>query len=175
MTSKKNVQFFHPPPSPLPFSVCPKGSELGEILPPLDVETWATNHPPPPSPLVFLQKIGMLKRKPKCCLKCSFLQSQTPSVWNTYSRIKHLSGTIIAEPDTSLEHLQQNQTPIWTTVWTLITLILIIAVDIQFLWIPFPLVFIHFRLNFYHFLPDSSSPHLLDVINVCSLKNFQKN
>ena len=50
---------------------------------------------PPPSPLVFLQKIEMLKRKSKCCLKPSF----PPEPDNC------LSGTLIAEPDTSLERL----------------------------------------------------------------------
>ena len=39
---------------------------------------------------------------------------------------RHLSGTLIAEQDTH---------GLWKTVWTLITLILIIALDIQFLWI----------------------------------------
>ena len=43
---------------------------------------------------------------------------------------------------------------------------LIIAVDIQFLWMSPTPVIIHFRLRFYHFLPDPPSPHLLDVINV---------
>ena len=33
---------------------------------------------PAPSPLVFLQKTGTLKTKPKCCLKPSVLQNQTP-------------------------------------------------------------------------------------------------
>ena len=81
----------------------------------------------------------------------------------------------MAEPDTSLEHLQQNQKPVQNTAWTLITFILIIAQDIQFLRIPCPSpppVTIHFRLNFDHFLPDPSLPplHLLDVINVWPLR-----
>ena len=38
-----------------------------------------------------------------------------------------------AEPDASLKHLEQNRAPVWNTVWTLITLILIIALDIHFL------------------------------------------
>ena len=58
--------------------------------------------------------------------------------------------------------LKQNQTPVWNTAWTLITLILIIALDIQFLLISSPSspppVTIDFRLNFYHFLPDSPPP-----------------
>ena len=92
-----------------------------------------------PSPLVFLQKIVMLKIKPKFCLKPTFLQNQTPACPGTLNgRTRHLSGTLIAEPDISLEHLKQIQTHVWNTVWTQITLILIIAVDIQFLWIPFP-------------------------------------
>ena len=71
MTSKKNVQFLHPLPT---FSVCPNGSESGETPHPcksnLRLPTTSTPEPPPlPSPLVFLQKIGMLKGKPKCCLK----------------------------------------------------------------------------------------------------------
>ena len=61
--------------------------------------------------------LGMLKTKPKCCLK-------------------------------------QNQTP----VWTLITLILIIALNIHFLRIPPLAVLIHFSLNFDHFLPDHAPP-----------------
>ena len=40
------------------------------------------------------------------------------SVWITYSRTRHLSATLIGEPDTSLEHLQQKQTPVWNTLWT---------------------------------------------------------
>ena len=35
---------------------------------------------------------------------------------------------------------------------------------------PPPPLNIHFRLNFYHFLPDPPPPHLLHVINVWSLK-----
>ena len=57
---------------------------------------------PPP---VFLQKIEMLKRKPKCCLKPSFSRTRHLSAWSTYSRTRHLSGTLTAESDTSLEHL----------------------------------------------------------------------
>ena len=120
MTSKKNVQFQHPL-SPLFLSVrmgqnkarhssAPGRGNLSYQPPPL--------HPHP----LFLQKIGMLKRKPKCCPKPSFLQNQTPvclehlqqnhtPVWNTYSRIRHQSGTLIAEPDTCLEHcLDSNNT-----------------------------------------------------------------
>ena len=138
MTSKKNVQFLH---ALFPFSVCVR---IGP--------NWARDPPPPasgrpnlgyqplsPSPLVFLQKIVMLKIKPKFCLKPTFLQNQTPACPGTLNgRTRHLSGTLIAERDTSLEHLKQIQTHVWNTVWTQITLILIIAVDIQFLWIPFP-------------------------------------
>ena len=64
-------------------------------------------------------------------------------------------GIFIAEPHTCLEHCLDSNN-----------------LDIQFLWIssPFPPVTIHFRLNFDHFLPDSPSPHLLDIINVWPLK-----
>ena len=43
-----------------------------------------------------------------------------------------------------------DQTPVWNTFWSLIALILIIAVGIKFLRIPFPSppVTIHSRLNF---------------------------
>ena len=75
----------------------------------------------------------MLKIRPKCCLK----QNLTPAL-NTYSRTRYLSGTLTVEPDTCLEHLQQSQTPVWNTVWALITLILIIALDIQFWGSPPP-------------------------------------
>ena len=136
---------FYTPPSPLFLSV---RMSLNYPAPsPLDIKTQATNHPR--TPILFgilaayrlylvevsirfrathnsLQKnsskhvsLGMLKIKPKCCLK----QNQKP-VWNTYSRTRHQSGTLIAEPDTCLEH------------WILITVILIIALDIQFLRIP---------------------------------------
>ena len=48
----------------------------------------------------------MLKIKSKFCLK----QNQVP-VWNTYSNTSHQSGTLIAEPDTCLEHcLDSNNT-----------------------------------------------------------------
>ena len=77
------------------------------------------------------------------------------SVWNTYSRTRHLSGThsrtrhqsgtLIAQPNTA---------------WTLVTLILIIssghAISVGPL--PSPPVTIHFRPNFYHFLPDPPPP-----------------
>ena len=54
-------------------------------------------------------------------------------LFNFCTKLKMLSK---AEPDTSLEHLQKNQTPVQNTVQTLIILILIIALNIQFLWIP---------------------------------------
>ena len=79
--------------------------------------THTHTHTPSPSPLVFLQKIGMLQRKTECNLEPSFLQNQTP---------------------VCQEHLQQNQTPARNNVWTRVTLMLTIAVDIQFLWIPSP-------------------------------------
>ena len=66
------------------------------------------------------------------------------------SRTRHLSGTLIAESDTSLEHcLDSNNT------YTNYSSGHPISVD------PLPLhppVTIHFRLNFYHFLPDLPSP-----------------
>ena len=99
----------------------------------------------------------MLKRKPKCCLKPSFLQNQTSvylehlyqkqtPAWNTYSRTRHQSGTLIAEPDTCLEQcLDSNNT------CTNYSCGHPISVDSLLL---FP-VTIYLRLNFYHFLPDS--------------------
>ena len=136
---------FYTPPLPS-FSVCPNESELPR--PPAPGHQNLSYQPPPyPHSLwyscsisiVFSRSfhqipcnsqlftknsskhvsLGMLKIKPKCCLK----QNQKP-VWNTYSRTRHQSGTLIAEPDTCLEH------------WILITVILIIALDIQFLRIP---------------------------------------
>ena len=117
MTSKKNVQFLHP--LPLFLSVR-MGLNWASTPHPwtskLSLKTTPSPAPQPsPSPFVFLQKIGMLKIKPKYCLKPSFLQNQTPaclkylqqnqiSVWNTYSRTRHQSGTLMAEPDTCLEH-----------------------------------------------------------------------
>ena len=72
----------------------------------------ATNHPPPPPfPLVFLQKTEMLKRNPKFCLKPSFLKNQTLVYPEHLSRTRHLSGTFIAKPDICLEHcLDANNT-----------------------------------------------------------------
>ena len=102
--------------------------------------------PPSPSPLVFLQKIVMLKIKPKFCLKPTFLQNQTPACPGTLNgRTRHLSGTLKADPDTCLEHcLDSNNTytnyncghPIYVGP------------------LPLPPVTILFRLNFDHFLPD---------------------
>ena len=44
MTSMKNVQFLHPS----PFFCLSEWVEIGqEPSPPLDIETWATNHPRP--------------------------------------------------------------------------------------------------------------------------------
>ena len=142
--------------------------QLGPNCPPLTPGRRNVGYqpPPPPSPSVFLQKLGMLRRKPKCSLKPSFPQNQTlvclkhlqqneTPVWNTYSRTRHLSGT----------------------VWTLITLTLIIAVDFQFLWIPssspckhpLPSEFLPFFTIFT--LPPIPPAQLLDVINVWSLRH----
>ena len=69
MTSKKNVhQFLHPilPPLPVILSV-----RMGPnwARPPTPGRPKLGYQPPPPlSTLVFLRKIEMLKRKPKCCL-----------------------------------------------------------------------------------------------------------
>ena len=89
----------------------------------------------------------MLKIKPKCCLKPSFHQNQTP-VWNTYSRTRHLSVTLIAESDTCLEHYMDSN-----NTYTNYSCGHPISVDP--LHLPLP-VTIHFRLNFDHFLPDPS-------------------
>ena len=62
---------------------------------------------------------------------CFFLYNLSPIHYHT----RHC---YCDRPDTSLEHLQKNQTPFWNIVWTLMTLILIRAVGIQFLWIPSP-------------------------------------
>ena len=114
MISKKNVQFLHSP-SPFFLSVRMTPNWAG---PPTSGRRNLSYQPPPPlSPLVFLQKIGMLQRKTECSLEPSFLQNQTP---------------------VCQEHLQQNQTPARNNVWTRVTLMLTIAVDIQFLWIPSP-------------------------------------
>ena len=75
----------------------------------------------------------MLKKTQNAVYSLVSSRTRHLSDWNTYIKTRHLSTTLIAEPDTSLEHLQQNQTP----VWTVITLILILALDIQFLRIPF--------------------------------------
>ena len=113
---RKRPHFCRPPSLP-PFSICPNGSKLSETFHTLTSKLrLPTTLPSPRSPLVSLQKNRMLKRKPKCCLKHSFLQTKTPvslehlqkkqtPVWNTYNRTRHQSETLLAEQDTSLEHL----------------------------------------------------------------------
>ena len=134
MISKKNIQFLHSP-SPFFLSVRMTPNWAG---PPTSGRRNLSYQPPPPlSPLVFLQKIGMQKENQNAVYSLVSSRTRHLSVWNTYIRTRHLSRTLIAEPDPSLEHLYQNQTPVWNTFWTLLTLILIIALDIQFLWIPF--------------------------------------
>ena len=88
----------------------------------------------------------MLKIKPKCCLK----QNKTPAR-NTYSRTRHQSGTLLAEPDTCLEHyLDSNNT------YTNYSSGQPISADA--LPLSPPPVTIHFRLNFGHFLPEPLPP-----------------
>ena len=127
--------FFCPNESELPRPPAPGHQNLGYQPPPYPHSLWysccistvfsRSFHQIPCNSQLFTKNsskhvsLGMLKIKPKCCLK----QNQKP-VWNTYSRTRHQSGTLIAEPDTCLEH------------WILITVILIIALDIQFLRIP---------------------------------------
>ena len=97
------------------------------------------------------------KAEPDTCLE-HLQQNQIP-VWNTYSRTRHLSGTLAAEPDTCLEYcLGSNNT------YTNYSSGHPVSEDP----LPLPPVTIHFRQNFDHFLPEPPSPHLLDVINVCS-------
>ena len=98
------------------------------------------------------------KAEPDTCLE--HLQQNQMPVWNTYSRTRHLSGTLAAEPDTCLEYcLGSNNT------YTNYSSGHPVSEDP----LPLPPVTIHFRQNFDHFLPEPPSPHLLDVINVCSL------
>ena len=63
------------------------------------------------SPLVFLQKIGMQKENQNAVYSLISSRTRHLSVWNTYSRTRHQAGTLIAEPDTCLEHrLDSNNT-----------------------------------------------------------------
>ena len=87
----------------------------------------------------------MLKIKPKCCLK----QNQTP-VWNTYSRTRNQSGTLLAEPDTCLEHCKESNNNYTNYSSGHPT-----SADP----LPLPPYNLHFRLNFdYFFLPDPTCP-----------------
>ena len=116
MTSKKNVQFLHP--LPLFLSVRMGLNWASTPHPWTSKPSLKTTPSPAPQPslypFVFLQKIGMLKIKPKYCLKPSFLQNQTPaclkylqqnqiSVWNTYSRTRHQSGTLMDQSDVNVK------------------------------------------------------------------------
>ena len=88
----------------------------------------------------------MLKIKPKCCLN----QNQTP-VWNTYSRTRHQHETLIAEPDTCLEHCLDSN-----NIYTNYSSGHPISVDP----LPLPPVTIDCCLNFDHFLPDPLPPSI---------------
>ena len=112
----------------------------------------------------------MLKIKPKWCLK----QNQT-SVWNTYSRTRHQSGTLIAQPDTCLENcLDSNNT--FTNY----------SSGHPFLWVtshpPLPVI-IHFHLILTIFylipLPSSTGCHkcmapTFEFFNIQSLMQNKK-
>ena len=97
-----------------PFSVCANGSELGETSPHPWMLKLRLPTTPTPIPFRILAKNVNAKKNPKRCLQPSFLQNQTPiglehlyqnqtPVYNTYSRARHQSGTLIAEPDTCLD------------------------------------------------------------------------
>ena len=160
MTSKKNVQFQHPL-TTLFLSV-----QIGQnrARPPSTPGSGNLGYQPPSStPIPSMQKIGILKRKPKCCPKPSFLQNQTPvclehlqqnqtPVWNTYSRTRHQSGTLIAEPDTCLVYCLD-----FNKIYNNYSSGYPISVD-PLPSPPLPLITIHFRLNFSYFLPDPHSP-----------------
>ena len=143
----KNVQFLHPFP---PFSVCPNGSELEKTPCLWTLKLRLPNTPHHPDSLWYSCSILIIFSRPFHHLPCP-RNSQHFTTKNQFklnslfcSKIQvntsHLEcqNALMAEPNTSLEHLGQNQTTVWNTVWTLITLILIIALDIQFLWIPSP-------------------------------------
>ena len=124
MTSMKNVQFLHP----LPLFL----SELSKSPRPLMSKLRLPNLP---KCLYNSQQLFTTKNQFKLnSVFCIKIQASSLT-WNAKNKTKMLSK---AEPDTCLEHLYQNQAPVWKTVRTLITLILIIAVDIQFLRIPSP-------------------------------------
>ena len=85
------------------------------------------------------------------------MQNQTP-VRNTYSRTRNQSGTLLAEPDTCLEHCKDSNNN-----YTNYSSGHPISEDP----LPLPPYNLHFRLNFdYFFYLAPPAPHLLDVINV---------
>ena len=143
----KNVQFLHPLP---PFFCLSEWVGIGKHPLPLDIKTYATKHPHHPDPLWYSCSILIIFSRPFHHIPCP-RNSQHFTTKNQFklnsifcSKIQvntsHLEcqNALMTEPNTSLEHLGQNQTPVWNTVGTLITLILTIALDIQFLWIPSP-------------------------------------
>ena len=120
---------------------------------------WSSKLRLPPTPLrphthslwySCSKSIKFSRRFPHILCPCN---SQLFITKNQFESSKHISlGILKIKPKCCLK---QNQTP----VWTLMTLILIIALNIHFLRIPPPLaVLIHFSLNFDHFLPDHAPP-----------------
>ena len=159
MISKKNVQFLHPSP---PFLSVPMGPNWAG--PPTSACQNLGYQPlPTPIPFGIFPKNWNAKIKLRCCLQLSFLQNQTPvclehlqqnqtPVWNTYSRTRHQSGTLIAEPDTCLVYCLD-----FNKIYNNYSSGYPISVD-PLPSPPLPLITIHFRLNFSYFLPDPHSP-----------------
>ena len=96
------------------------------------------------------------------------LQPNQAPVWKTYRRTRHQSGTLIAEPGTCLEHCMDSNNG-----YTNYSCGHPISVDP----LRFPLVTIHFRLNFdflYLTHPPLPPPplNLLDVLNEWPLRSI---
>ena len=176
MTSMKNVQFLHPHPSPLFLSV---RMSLNYPAPPSPGHQNLGYQPPPyPHSLWYSCSISIVFSRSFHQIPCNsqlFTKKlkQTCLTWNAKNKTKMLSK---AEPKTCLEHLQQNQTPVWNTYSG--TRHLSRTLDSNNSYInyssghpisedPLPLsppVTIHFRLNFDHFLP---TPPLLPQSTGC--------
>ena len=104
---RKNVELLHP--LHLFLSVWMGPNWAGAPPPTPERRNLGYQHPHPP--LVFLQKVEMQKENQNAVYRLVSSRTRHLSVWNTYSRTRHLSATLIAEPDTCLEHcLDSNNT-----------------------------------------------------------------